>query len=178
LKFIHGYIRLVDRLNEWIGQKVAWLNTILVIVICFDVVRRYVLNQSSVAMIEVEWHIFSLIFLLGAGYTFKHDRHVRVDLFYSRFTAKGKAWVNLLGCLLFLIPFCIILIKASYPYVSLSYRLNEISSDPGGLPGRYLIKGAIPLGILFLLLQAVSRTFSSWLIITNRVHEEGGVSNG
>jgi TRAP-type mannitol/chloroaromatic compound transport system permease small subunit len=129
-------------------------------------------------MIEVEWHIFSLIFLLGAGYTFKHDRHVRVDLFYSRFSAKGKAWVNLLGCLLFLIPFCLILIKASFPYVSLSYRLSEISSDPGGLPGRYLIKGAIPLGIFFLLLQAVSLAFSSWLIVTNRIQAEGGGVNG
>jgi TRAP-type mannitol/chloroaromatic compound transport system permease small subunit len=165
-------------LNEWIGQKVAWLNTLLVVVICLDVVRRYILNQSSVAFIEIEWYIFSVIFLLGAGYALKYDRHVRVDLFYSRFSAKGKAWINLLGCLFFLIPFCVILIKASFPYVGLSYRLNEISPDPGGLPGRYLIKAAIPLGFFFLLLQAVSLTFSSWLIIINKAPVEGGVTNG
>ena len=129
-------------------------------------------------MIEIEWHIFSLVFLLAAGYTFKHDRHVRVDLFYSQFSPKRKAWVNLLGCLFFLIPFCVILISASVPYVSLSYRLHEISSDPGGLPYRYLIKGAIPLGIFFLLLQAISLTFSSLLIIINREQAEGGMANG
>jgi TRAP-type mannitol/chloroaromatic compound transport system permease small subunit len=178
LKFVYGYIRFINFVNEWIGQKIAWLNTILVMVICFDVIRRYIFNQSSIAMIETEWHIFSLIFLLGAGYTFKHDRHVRVDLFYSRFSARGKAWINLLGCLFFLVPFCIILIIASFPYISLSFRLNEISPDPGGLPGRYLIKGAIPLGFFFLLLQAISLTFSSWLIIANLAPREGGAANG
>jgi TRAP-type mannitol/chloroaromatic compound transport system permease small subunit len=163
--------------NEWIGRKVAWMNTLLILIICFDVIRRYVFNISSVMMIEIEWYIFSLIFLLAAGFALKHNKHVRVDLFYSRFSMKGKAWVNLLGCLFFLIPFCVILIKASWPYVSASYRLREISPDPGGLPARYLIKAAIPLGFFFLLLQALALAFDSWLIIRNKVVKEGESPN-
>lgn len=178
LKFLAWYIHSVNTLNEWIGRKVAWLNTLLVLIICFDVIRRYIFNVSSVMMIEIEWYLFSLIFLLAAGFALKHDKHVRVDLFYSRFSIKGKAWVNLLGCMFFLIPFCIILIKASWPYVFTSFRLQEISPDPGGLPARYLIKAAIPLGFFFLLLQAFSLTFHSWLTIRNRVVGEGEMPNG
>lgn len=178
MNFLYTYIRSIDRLNQWIGSRIAWLNTLLVLIICFDVIRRYIFNTSSVAMIEIEWYIFSLVFLLAAGFTLKHDKHVRVDLFYSRFSPRGKAWVNLVGCLFFLVPFCLILIKASWPYVHVSFRLCEISSDPGGLPARYLIKAAIPAGFILLLLQAVSLTFSSWLTIMNKTPQEGGVTHG
>lgn len=178
MSFLYTYVRLVNQMNQWIGSRIAWLNTLLVLIICFDVIRRYIFNTSSVAMIEIEWYTFSLVFLLAAGFTLKHDKHVRVDLFYSRLSPKGKAWINLMGSLLFLIPFCIILLKASWPYVYASFRLKEISSDPGGLPARYLIKAAIPLGFFFLLLQALSLTFSSWITIMNKTPQEGGVTHG
>lgn len=178
IQFLHWYIRIVDKLNEQIGRAVAWLNTALVLVICFDVFRRYLLNVSSVRMIEIEWYLFSLVFLIGAGFTLKHDRHVRVDVLYSKFSPKKKAWINLLGSLIFLIPFCIIIIIGSWPYVYSSYTLKEISPDPGGLPARFLIKGAITVGFFLLLLQAISLAFSSILIILNKPFHKRDFTNG
>jgi len=113
----------------------------------------------------LEWHIFALIFLFGAGYAFKHDKHVRVDLFYAKFSARDKALVNLVGTLLFLIPWCILIIMYSYQYALTSFNINESSPDPGGLPARYLIKFSITIGIVFLLLQAVAILFRSILTL-------------
>jgi TRAP-type mannitol/chloroaromatic compound transport system permease small subunit len=128
---------------------------------------RYVFKSSSVAFYEAEWHIFSIIFLIGAGYSLRHDRHVRVDVFYSRFSPKAKAWVNFFGVLLFLLPFSVLVIKASIPYVALSYRINEGSADAGGLPYRYLIKSTMTIGFGLLLLQGIALMIDSLLVILN-----------
>lgn len=156
----------IDLLNENIGRGVSWLNTLLVVVICYDVTARYLFNSSSAGIVELEWHLFSFIFLLGAAYALLYDRHVRVDVFYQNFTEKKKAWVNLIGTLLFLIPFCIITINASFTFTANAFAINEGSPDPGGLPARYIVKAAIPLGFFLLLLQAISLAFKSILILT------------
>lgn len=154
-----------DRVTEWAGRLVSWLCVLLVLIICYDVIMRYLFNSSSVAIYELEWHVFSLIFLMGAGYALKYDKHVRVDVFYSRFPEKTKAWINLIGTLLFLIPFCLILIAKGFDFVEHSWQLSESSPDPGGLPARYLIKAAIPLGIGLLLLQGLNLMFRSMLVL-------------
>ncbi|GJM30235.1 MAG: C4-dicarboxylate ABC transporter [Cyclobacteriaceae bacterium] len=165
VNLLKGYIGLSNRLIGWAGNVVSWLTAILVLVICYDVVMRYLFNSSSVAIYEIEWHIFALIFLLGAGFALKHDKHVRVDVFYSRFPEKTRAWVNLAGTTLLLFPFCIILITEGFDFVANSFRLSESSPDPGGLPARYLIKAAIPVGMGLLLIQAVSLACQSVLTI-------------
>jgi len=170
-KIISHYINYSNRLVEWTGRKVSWLTALLVLVICYDVVMRYLFNSSSVAIYEIEWHIFALIFLLGAAYAFKHDRHVRVDVLYSRFPPKTQAWVNLTGTVFLLIPFCCILITQGVEFVSNSFRLSESSPDPGGLPSRYLIKAAIPAGFALLLVQAVNLALQSILILTDKDHK-------
>lgn len=162
---LRAYSRMANLLNEYIGRGVAWLTTVLVIVFCIDVIIRYVFKSSSVAFYEAEWHIFSIIFLIGAGYSLRHDRHVRVDVFYSRFSPKTKAWVNFFGVLLFLLPFAVLVIKASIPYVVLSYRINEGSADAGGLPYRYLIKSTMMIGFALLLLQGIALLLDSLLVI-------------
>lgn len=164
-RLIESYIRIIDHLNDWVGRSISWLTTGLVLLVCLDVFRRYALNATTVAIIELEWHIFALIFLLGAGYSLRHDKHVRVDVFYNRFSAKGKAWVNFLGGLIFLLPFCITLIYTSYSFMLHSFKFNEGSPNPGGLPARYLIKGAIVLGLTLLLLQTTGLILSSLLVI-------------
>ena len=156
---------LLNNLNEVVGKSTAWLTIFLVLFMCFDVVRRYLFNETAVWITEMEWHIFALIFLLAAGYALKHDKHVRVDLFYDNWSPKRKAWVNLIGTLLFLIPWCLIIIMASYNYAHNSYMINESSPDPGGLPARYIIKFAITLGFVFLLLQALALVIESLLTI-------------
>lgn len=165
-KVLQSISNLIDQLNEQIGHSISWLNTVLVLLVCYDVAARYFFDTSSAGMVEMEWHLFSLIFLLGAGYTLSHDRHVRVDVFYQNFSEKKKAWVNLLGALLFLIPFCLITIAASWKFTANAFAMQEGSPDPGGLPARYIIKAAIPLGFSLLLLQAISLVLKSILILT------------
>lgn len=151
----------IDRLNEGVGRFVAWFTTLLVLVVCYDVVTRYLLNKSSIAVQELEWHIFAIIFLLAAAYTLKHDRHVRVDVIYVRFSPRAKAWVNFLGSLIFLIPFAILVIVTAKNFVANSFLIRETSPDPGGLPARYLLKACIPLGFFLVLLQGIALMFHS-----------------
>lgn len=157
----------IDRFNERIGSTVSWLSLGLVMVVCLDVGMRYILNKGGATLPELEWHIFSIIFLLCAGFALKHEKHVRVDVFYANFSPKKKAWVDLGGTLLLLLPFCFMVAWKSIPYIEISWRYNEGSPDPGGLPWRWLIKCAIPLGMFFLMLQGVSIAIKSFLTITN-----------
>jgi len=155
-------IKIIDAINETVGRAVSWLTLALVLAVCIEVFRRSVLGETSVAMVELHWHLFALIFLLGSGYALKHDRHVRVDLFYTNFSKQDKAWVNFFGSILLLIPWLLIMIYWSYFYALDSWMFREGSPDPGGLPARYLIKFAIPIGLSLLLLQAVSLMLQSW----------------
>ncbi|GAB4404181.1 MAG: TRAP transporter small permease subunit [Microscillaceae bacterium] len=140
-------------LNESLGQILAGLNVVLVVLICADVALRYAFNATTVAIIELEWHLFALIFVLGMGYAYRHDRHVRVDAFYSQFSPRLRAWVNLLGGLLFLTPFCLVAMYTAYRFAAYSFLFREGSPNPGGLPARYLIKSAIVLGFALLFWQ-------------------------
>ena len=162
LKFI---IRIANAVNEWVGKTASWLSLILVIVVCFDVARRKLFDSSSAWGMELEWHLFAAIFLLGAGYAFKHDRHVRVDLFYSKFSKRDKAWTNLIGGIIFLIPWCILIIIASFSFAKGSFDIMEGSPNPGGLPFRFIIKFTITFGISLLLLQAIANVSESLLVL-------------
>lgn len=173
LKFLRQYIRFVDNVNEKVGMTVSWLTTAMVVIVCYDVFTRYVLKASSVAVQELEWHVFAIIFLIGAAFTLKEDKHVRVDVLYVRLSPKGKAWVNLLGSLFFLIPFSLLVIWTSWNFVKSSYMMGETSPNPGGLPARYVLKACIPIGFSLLLLQAISLTFKSLLAILGKAENPG-----
>ena len=147
----------IDRFNEWAGRSLYWLTLAMVLIGSFNAIVRYLdrytgLSLSSNTYIELQWYLFSLMFLLGAAYTLKHNAHVRVDVFYGRLSARGKAWINLLGTVLFLIPFCVLMLWAAWPAVRESWSLLEVSPDPGGLP-RYPIKTVIPIAFLLMMVQ-------------------------
>ncbi len=158
----------IDKLNEWIGKAASLLSILLVAVIIVDVFLRYVFNTTSVASAEFEWHLFALIFLLGSAWTLKNDGHVRVDLFYQNFSEKRKAWINLLGCLFLLLPFCYVGFSESLSFVRSSYIVGETSPDPGGLPARYLIKAVIPTGFFLTGLQGISMLLTNLKTIASR----------
>jgi TRAP-type mannitol/chloroaromatic compound transport system permease small subunit len=162
------FANIIDWLNEKIGNATAWLTISLVLLICTDVVFRYFFKTTAAWIIELEWHIFAIIFLLGGGYAFKHNRHVRVDLFYANFSEREKAWLNLLGSLLLLIPWCVVAIVYSIKYAYLSYQIRESSSDPGGLPALYMLKFIIVLGFILLLMQGVSVIFRNIITLSER----------
>lgn len=169
---IRKYIDVVGRLNEWVGSIAGWLASALVLLICYDVGMKFFFDYSNAAIFELEWHVFALIFLLGAPYTLKNDRHVRVDVFYSNFSPKRKAWVNLLGVIFFLLPFCIIVIDKSWIYTRNSFLMGEGSPDPGGLPYRFVLKGAIMLAFALLILQGIALLFESLLTILKKDNAE------
>ncbi len=157
----------IDQLNEWMGRLAAWLVVALVLLVCYDVGMRYLFQAGSVALQELEWHIFALIFLLGAAYTLKYDEHVRVDVLYQsrRMTPRRRAMVNLFGCLFMLLPFCILMIISAMPFVEMSFGWAESSPDPGGLPYRWLLKAMIPAGFVLLALQGLALSIRSLQII-------------
>jgi len=156
----------IDALNDRVGRVVAWTTLLLVLVTFVDVVMRYFFNTSYVFTQEMEWHIFAFIFLMGAGYTLKNEGHVRVEVFYGKLPPKGRAWINLVGVIFFLIPSCFVFIKTSIPFVINSFHVMEGSPDPGGIPFRYLIKSCIPAGYTLILLQGISLGINSLLQVT------------
>lgn len=147
---------IIDRINEFVGKGGSWLTLFLILLVSGDVLSRYLFQKTSVAVQELEWHIFALVFLLAAGYTLKNNAHVRVDFFYQRLGKRGKAFIDLVGCILFLIPGCILVMKSSLPFVESSWAFQEGSPDPGGLPARYILKAAIPVGFFLVFLQGLA----------------------
>lgn len=172
MEILRYYIRIMDAFSEKTGTVVSWLSTMLVIAVFYDVIMRYVFRNGSIAVQELQWHIFSVIFLLGAAFTLKRDGHVRVDIIYTKLSRKSKAWIDFLCTFIFLIPFCIIIIYSTKMFVMSSWAVREISPDPGGLPFRYLLKLMIPTGFVFLILQGISEGFKNLLIITGHDKEK------
>ena len=163
MNFLIQISKWIDTLNEYVGRGVAWVTALLVVIIFIDVIMRYTMNTSFVFVQELEWHLFGFIFLIGAGYTLLHDAHVRVDIIYQRLGSKGRAWVNFIGVLIFLIPGCFMVISTSWKFVVNSFSILEGSPDPGGIPLRFIIKGCIPVGFTLLLLQGISLGIHSFL---------------
>ena len=161
-------LTILEAINEKAGILFSWSTLLMVILICTEVVMRYVFNRSFIWMVELEIYLFAFSFLLAAGYAFKHDKHVRVDLFYARFSEKKKAMVNILGGLFFLIPWCLISIIGCLRYANISWRIGEVSQQAGGLPMVYLLKYSLALGFTLLLIQALASILRSILIIQGK----------
>lgn len=158
---------VINLISESIGRLTAWLVVLLILLICYDVAMRYLFQKGSVAIQEMQWHLFALIFLLGGAYTLKHNEHVRVDVFFqSRWMSPRKrALVDCCGCLLFLIPFCALMIYSAIPFVEQSWNWKEASPDPGGLPARWLLKAMIPTGFALLMLQGFAMAIDNLVIV-------------
>jgi len=167
----------IDRLTAWIGQGAGWLALAMVAIGSWNVVGRYLgkiigQNLSSNSLLESQWYLFDLIFLLGAAYTLQKNDHVRVDIVYKSLGDRQRAWVNLLGTLLFLLPFCGLVIFYSWGSVLNSWQIWEMSPDPGGLP-RYPIKTMILVSFGLLILQGISEAIKNWAIISGHSLSKG-----
>ncbi len=143
------FILLLDTLLKKITQLCGILAVVAMIGLLFnvfyDVVMRYAFNDVSIGMQELEWHLFACVFLLGTPYAMQQDGHVRVDIFYERWSDQVKALVNLLGAMLFIFPFVILVTMYGSDFAYEAYDIGEGSGDPGGLPHRWIIKSLIPL---------------------------------
>ena len=158
--------RKIDRLTTIVGEIAACCSAILVLLIVVDVLLRYVFKWSSAAFFEMEWHLFAALFLLGIPYTMLRAEHVRVDIFYVRYSATTRAWLQILGTVICLWPFCGVVVYTSCEFVWNAWQIEERSSDPAGLEARYLVKSLIPLSFGLLALQGLSELVKSLAVLT------------
>ncbi len=169
-----AFVRITDRLNDTIGRGVAWLTLAMVLVTFLVVVLRYVFVLGWVWMQESYVWMHGIVFMLGAGYTLLHNGHVRVDIFYRPKSARYKAWVDLLGALLLLLPIVSLVFVVSWPYVLDSWLRLEESREAGGLPGLYVLKTAILAFCVLIGLQGLSLMARSVLVLAGRREFEAG----
>ncbi|MGB3571988.1 MAG: TRAP transporter small permease subunit [Phormidesmis sp.] len=163
--------RRIDRFTHAIGKFASWLVLVMIGVGVWNVLGRYIgnaigQNLSSNALIETQWYLFDIVFLLGAAYTLQHNEHVRVDVLYDRFNRRQKAIADLIGTLLFLLPFSILVIYFSWSAIVRSWVVRETSPDPGGLI-RYPIKTMVIVSFVLLILQGLSDVIKNWATISD-----------
>jgi TRAP-type mannitol/chloroaromatic compound transport system permease small subunit len=150
-----AFSRLVDRATERLGHTIYWLVLAAVLISAANAVVRKAFNYSSNSFLEIQWYLFSVIFLFLAGYTLKHNEHVRIDIITGRFSARTRAMIDIFGTLFFLLPMAILIMWLSWPVFVDAYARNEVSTNAGGLiiwPARLMV----PVGFFLLIVQALS----------------------
>jgi len=155
VKFLLSLSRLIDALNDRVGRTIYWLILVAVLVSAGNAVVRYAFNRSSNAWLEIQWYLFSAVFLFCAGYTLLHNQHVRIDVITGRLSKRAQAWIDVFGTLLFLLPMAITVMWLSWPVFLDAYRSNEISTNAGGLTVWYA-RLMVPVGFCLLVLQGFS----------------------
>ena len=145
----------IDRLTELVGEWTAWISLVIVVLMATNVILRYLFSAGSVWAQELEWHLLVPLILFGMSYAQRHGEHVRVDIFYAKYSERTKTLVDLLSAVLAM-ALSVIVIWLSLHYVEQAYVIDEGSPDPGGIPHRYLVKGLIPIGFALLLLQSLA----------------------
>lgn len=155
----------LDTFIHFVGKLCGLLMLLMLLNVFVDVIMRYVFNDVSIGLQELEWHLFAAMFMFGMGYTLKVDGHVRVDVFYDRWSAGTKAWINLIGTLLFIVPISVLIIYFGWVFMLEALDMGEGSGDPGGLPYRFIIKGVVPVSFVYLLLCAASVVLDQIAII-------------
>lgn len=166
---IEIYIKFMNTFSDYIGAGIGWLTTVMVVIIFTNVVLRYLYGQSFLQLQDLSWYLFGTVFMIGAAYTLKDDRHVRVDVVYANYKPRTRVWINLLGMIFFLIPFCVLGIFVSWDFVARSFAIQETSPDAAGLAARYLAKMMIPTGFVLILLQGIAMMFESILQLQGKM---------
>jgi len=166
--FLNKAETVINRFSDFLGKLTAILFILLLLNVFYDVIMRYLLNDVSIGMQELEWHLFATIFMLGIPYTLYKDGHVRVDVIYDKLSASKQAWIDLLGTLFLLIPFTILVIKYGIDFTMESYELGERSGDPGGLPYRWLIKSVVPVAFAAITMSGIGLMLKSINTLRNR----------
>ena len=146
---------MIDKMIKYLGYLTAFTVVILVLLVVYDATARYLFSTGSIALQELEWHLFDVIILLGIAYTLRENSHVRVDIFYTSYSEKTKAVINIIASLFFILPFSLLIVYVGVEFVQLSFIQHEASSNPGGLEYRFLVKSLLPLAFVFLSLQAI-----------------------
>jgi len=177
LGFLLRISRLIDAVNNGIGKLVYWLVLVAVVVSAGNAVVRYTFNNSSNAWLELQWYLFSAIFLLCSGYTLLRNEHIRIDIVLGRFSKRVQAMVDIFGLVFFLFPMAILIMWLSWPMFMDSFRTNEMSSDAGGLI-RWPAKILVPAGFFLLSAQGVSELIKRMAFLAGLIDEPGEKMHG
>lgn len=164
--------RAIDAMNERIGHAIYWLVLATVLISAANATVRKVFNYSSNSFLEIQWYLFSMIFLFCAGYTLKHNEHVRIDIITGRFPARVRAGIDIFGTLFFLMPMAILIMWLSWPLFMDAYTRNEVSTNAGGLivwPARLMV----PVGFFLLTAQAASELIKRIAFLQGLIPDPG-----
>ena len=160
--------RAIDRLNLIVGQAVSWLVLLVVLISAGNALSRKLFAISSNAWLEVQWYLFSAIFLLAAGYTLLRGEHVKVDILYGRLSRRGQLWIEIFGTVVFLFPLCVISIWLSWPVVTRTFATGETSGNAGGLI-LWPVWALIPIGFALLGLQGVAELIKRIAVLRGEI---------
>jgi TRAP-type mannitol/chloroaromatic compound transport system permease small subunit len=147
--------QLIDWLNERVGKGAFWLVLIMAVISAGNASYRFVFNDSSNGMLEIQWYLFAAVFLLCAPYTLQKNEHVRIDVLSGKLSPRGLAIIDIIGTLFFMLPMVVLVLYLSVPLVVDSYHINEMSANAGGLI-RWPVKILLPIGFTLLALQGIS----------------------
>ena len=162
--------QLIDWLNERVGRGAFWLVLIMTVISAGNATYRFIFNDSSNGLLEIQWYLFSGVFLLCAAYTLQKNEHVRIDVISSRFSARGLAVIDIIGTIFFLLPMVITVLWLSLPLVAESYRIQEYSANAGGLI-RWPVKILLPIGFTLLALQGISELIKRIAFLAGRIED-------
>jgi len=153
-------LKFIDTVTKYTAYFTALVLALLVMLVVYDATSRYLFSDGSTALQELEWHLFDVVILLSIAYTLRNNAHVRVDIFYEKFSPKTKLFINIISFVFFVLPLSFLIIYIGIGFVEMSYLQNEASSDPGGLHYRWIVKSLMPLAFILLALQAVKELVS------------------
>ena len=156
MAFLFRLSVFLDRIVSFVGVLAAWLCLPLIAIIVFDVITRRFFVLGSTKLQELEWHLHAVLFFLCIGWAYLRNAHVRIELVHERLPQRGKLWIEILGCLLFLIPYSLIVLYHGVDWWERSWAIGETSDSATGLPYRWLIKAFLPLGFVFIFLGALT----------------------
>ncbi len=154
-------MKWIDRTITASGVIAATALVFLVLLVAYDATARYLFSSGSIALQELEWHLFDLLIMFGIAYTLKLNAHVRVDIFYERFSSRHRAAVDLAAQLLFVLPLSLLIVYVGLEFVALSFSQMEGSSNPGGLPYRFIVKSLMPVAFVLVILQSLKEVIAA-----------------
>ena len=170
MKSLLAFSGLMDRTNERVGHAVYWLVLAAVLISCINAIVRKGFNWSSNSLLEIQWYLFSAIFLFCAGYTLLKNQHVRIDVISGRLSKRTQAWIDILGTLFFLLPMAILIMYLSWPVFVQAYERHEVSTNAGGLiiwPARLLV----PIGFFLLVIQGISELIKRFAFLKGLIDD-------
>ncbi len=165
MPFLLKISRLIDAMSDLIGKLVMWFILATTLISAGNAIVRKLFDSSSNALLEIQWYLFAAVFMLGSGYAFLRNAHVRIDFISSKFSPRGRNWVDVFGILVFLFPLCYMMATLGWPLFERAWNTGEMSSNAGGLI-RWPVYGLIPLGFAVLFLQGVSELIKRLAFLT------------